>query len=862
MEFVWSPRGGELYVTREGEMVSLNARRQQITGDLYRLSASDGASGLLARNANSTRAPVVGDEIAFTRLADDGTATAVVYNPNARQERETGNVTFGALPQWNREGGTLFFVQDGKLRRSTRSERGTAFDAQTFPTNARVSSRGDRVAFLDKEGLWVTQGNETQNIAPQETGARMLPQFVWSNGGDKLAYVVTRDGFDPELWLADTTRNTTARIAQGGGLEHFANPAWSPDDAFVIFTRSPTGSTTANQSEVWRARADGSDVRAITQNLGEEVLPQYSPDGSALAFVRDGDVWVMQLNAEGLPQADTNAVQTNPRDFKTPRAGNAPRVPPGFIRVQHGAANACRSVPVGQIDWIDFETYVKRVVPAEVFASWDDDALKTQAVAARTYAWFWILQHDTSSFDVTDTTAYQYMCDTRYATTDSATDATRGQYLDYQGYMVFAAYGAENGDPTLTNTFGNPYLLGVDDPVGFMKTRAGNGIGYSQWGAQRWASQYDWNYQQILRHYYSNVTLETFAGNANDSTPPIGAIVVPWNHWGLVSNRIRFIINASDDSSGIASIDIRAQYTLSGNRNESIGTLIGSQREFIWDVSELPNQTNVVVTPILYDAAGNSSTGASITFDLDRKKPQGAMTGPATTTEKTVTLNLNALDAGGSGLAGMMFSNSWEWQGEAQSVEGNSGGIVSDPDALNGSALRGLAGTHAAGAWYGPYTTALPPNQPYRAYFRIKTDNVNMTSEIARLDVVTDNGITLLGLKSVRGVDLRTANEYQEFYVDFYYTGYSTNAPEFRVAYRAAASLWLDRILVVRSPIAYAPSTSWTLSNGYGNKRVLAKFVDGSGNVSADSIANVFFGENPPPALTPRSWLPFIIRER
>ena len=118
--------------------------------------------------------------------------------------------------------------------------------------------------------------------------------------------------------------------------------------------------------------------------------------------------------------------------------------------------------------------------------------------------------------------------------------------------MVFAAYGAENGDPTLTNTFSNPYLIDVDDPVSFNRARSGNGIGYSQWGAQRWATQYDWNYQQILLHYYLGIdmTVEA-AADGNDTTPPIGAIVSPWKNWGITTSQIRIVVNASDDNAGI-----------------------------------------------------------------------------------------------------------------------------------------------------------------------------------------------------------------------------------------------------------------------------------------------------------------------
>lgn len=859
MEFVWSPRGDALYVTRESKIVTLTRTRQQIIGDLYRVNVENGASELLAGRANTPRVSSGGDEIAFARLNDDRRAQAVVLDARTNQERAVGEISFGSPPQWNRTGDTVFFLYNGGMQRAKGTASSTLFRAKTFPDNARVSALADRVAYLDDEGLWVAQESARSQIARSENGAVVLPQFAWSNAGDKLAYTLTHDGFDPELWIADTTRSSQIEIAKGKGLEHLANLAWSPDDTRIIFTRTPTGSSAGNDSEIWRASTDGSETRALTQNNAEETLPQYAPDGRAIAFLRDGDVWLMELNADGIPQAqEINSPERAP-NFETARALNAGRTPPLTIRVRHDAANACRSVPLGQIDTIDFEMYVKRVVPAEVFPSWDDDALKTQAVATRNYAWFWILQHILWDYDVTDTTEYQYMCDMRYASTDNATEATRGQYLDYQGYMVFAAYGAENGDPTMTNTFNNPYLIGVDDPVGFMKTRAGNGIGYSQWGAQRWATQYDWNYQQILLHYYSNVTLEAPMLNGMDSSAPIGAIVAPWNQWGIASNRVRLLVNASDDLSGVAAIDLNAQYVLNGARSEIIATLQNGEREFVWDVSALPNQTDIVVTPVLHDANGNSANGASVSFDLDRKNPQGTLSAPATTTEQTITLNLEASDSGGSQLAGMMFSNDWEWQGENQFFQDNSASVVADPDALNGSALRGAAGVNPPGAWYGPYTNVLPTNQPYRAYFRLKTDNVNTTAEIALLDVVVDGGTSTLGIKRVRGTDFKAANAYQEFYVDFYYTGFSSNPLEFRAAYRANASLWLDRILVVRYPVSYAPRASWKLTDGNGNKRVVAKFLDGAGNVSSDAISTIFFGKVPPP---PRVWLPLLLQEK
>lgn len=864
LAFTWAPGGDALYLNRAGPVSQLGPERAQVTEDLEIAARSGNLRASIAHNANAARPSPDGREIAFTRLNADGSAALVRLDLATRRSVNENPVAWGTVPEWDRSGG-LVFIQDRALARATRTGNTRVFSAHELAADAVASPRGDRAAYVRDGVLWVVSAAGTARI---EANGQVLPQMSWAHDGELLAFISTQDGLDPELWIADTTRGTKRRLAQGR-LEHLANPAWSPDDTFVIFVRTGTGSAAASGSSVWRAAADGSSSRLVLRDAGELALPQYAPDGHALAFVRDGDLWVAELDAAGV------AAALPPRTVKAaPTTVATQETPPQWIRVRHDAANSCRNVPVGQIDTFDFETYVGRVVPAEVYPTWDDDALKTQAVAARSYAWFWILQHGGSAYDVTDSTAYQYFCDIQYAATDAATDQTRGQYLSWQGFIVFAAYGAENGDPTLTNTWGNPYLIGVDDPVGFGQTRAGNGLGMSQWGAQRWAAQFGWNYQQILAHYYTDTTVERPAAAAPDVTPPLGAILMPWSHWGVTSDQILIVVNGSDDTSGVARIDLNASYLAGGIRqNETIGTLIGPAREFVWNVSNLPNQNGVTVTPLLTDGNGNVASGASVTFDLDRKKPVGDVTAPATSLGSTVSLTVNASD-GGTGLAGMMFSNNWQWQGENQFVEANSGAVVSDADALNGSALRGIAGVNPGGLWYGPFTRDLPSNRSYRAYFRLKTDNAAATSEVAMLDVLVDGVAEPLGLKRVRGTDFRASGQYQEFYVDFEYAGASGSGLEFRVAYRGLASLWLDRVLVVSYPVPLAPSGAWELAPGTGDRTVIAKFSDHAGNVSADASAVIRVGAPPtssptpppatrtPPALHPRIWLPFLVRGR
>ncbi|HEY6041459.1 MAG TPA: SpoIID/LytB domain-containing protein, partial [Anaerolineae bacterium] len=688
----------------------------------------------------------------------------------------------------------------------------------------------------------------------------------------RVAFIVGREGGVTELWVISREGANAVRLARGE-MEFFNEMDWSPRSDALVFTRTPTGSNTNANSEIWRVQfgePSSNTLTRLTFNNLEEARPRFSPDGNSLAFLREGDVFVEPLAAfvppSGNPPTPTSEVPPAPALPEAPLAVSAQLTPPAFIRVSHTPANAgypnCRppTIAIGEIDVIPFETYVKWVTPSESPASWDPDALKSQAVAARTYGWRRILDRVGYTFDVYDSTADQAMCELKEAaSTDAATDQTRGQYLAYNGDIILAQYGAENSDPTTTTPNGlpyNQYLIAVDDPVGLARTLSGHGRGMSQWGAQRWATQYDWNYEQILLHYYSNTTLEAPFAPAPDITAPIGSLILPWSNWGVNSNRTLLVANASDNSSSIAGLDFIA--TFSNGVTATLAHLTGKPWQYVADASAVPNQNPILVSARIVDGAGNSFTGNPTRFALDRILPTGTMTAPAITAVPTITLNLNATDLGSSGLTSMAFSNNWVWEGENQYVDNAttpppSGAPVSDTDALNGSSMRGLVGTNPAGFWFGPYTTDLPFNQKYRAYFRVKTDNVLTTTEVAMLDVVVNAGSNVLGIKRLRGIDFRAANQYQEFYVDFYYSvACNPNCLEFRVAYRATANLWLDRILVVSYPEPYAPTKQWILPPGQGLQRVIAKFIDGAGNISADSSAFVKF--------TPTLFIPALLR--
>ncbi len=101
---------------------------------------------------------------------------------------------------------------------------------------------------------------------------------------------------------------------------------------------------------------------------------------------------------------------------------------------------------VRPVNQLPLEDYLKGVVPLEVFPSWNIEALKAQALAARTYA----VSHLKEDMD--DTTFYQvyggYAWKER---TTKAVDATKGQVITHKSKLIDAFYSASNGGMTENN---------------------------------------------------------------------------------------------------------------------------------------------------------------------------------------------------------------------------------------------------------------------------------------------------------------------------------------------------------------------------------------------------------------------------
>ncbi|RZI84878.1 MAG: SpoIID/LytB domain-containing protein [Microbacterium sp.] len=139
-----------------------------------------------------------------------------------------------------------------------------------------------------------------------------------------------------------------------------------------------------------------------------------------------------------------------------------------LLNLYHDGANhpyrgAMRLAAGHTINVLSLDNYLKGVVASEMPALWATQALRAQAVAARTYAAFERTANPNRSFHVYDTTRSQVYkgYTAEHPNTNAAITATAGRVVLYGGQLAFTQFSASNGGFTAKG--GKPYLVGKAD---------------------------------------------------------------------------------------------------------------------------------------------------------------------------------------------------------------------------------------------------------------------------------------------------------------------------------------------------------------------------------------------------------------
>jgi Tol biopolymer transport system component len=299
--------------------------------------------------------PGANGKIAFMTTRDAGDYEIYSMNPDGSSPtRLTSVADFDWNPAWSPDGTKIAWM----ARRT-----GTGF-GDVWKMNADGTSKvrltttngdtpawspdGTKIAYTGPgnpygNDVWVMNADGT-NQTRLTTWQNVDAYPAWSPDGTKIAFASDRAELNPftcgstcnqDIYVMNADGTNVTRLTTAPRIDDYPN--WSPDGTKLAFRTTRLFDTAPGNDEVYAINANGTGETNLTNNASSDNSPAWSPDGEKIAFAsqRDGgNHQIYAMNADGTNPtrlttngaASDSAPDWQPAAYDVPQASNVTNV--------------------------------------------------------------------------------------------------------------------------------------------------------------------------------------------------------------------------------------------------------------------------------------------------------------------------------------------------------------------------------------------------------------------------------------------------------------------------------------------------------------------------------------------------------
>ena len=228
------------------------------------------------------------------------------------------------------------------------------------------SPDGAKIAFVsDRDG-----GNEIYVMAADgsnqiklTTSQADVSEPEWSPDGSKIVYYSIIDMVTVTIYTMDADGSNRIELYSAAPWEIYPAPSWSPNGTQLAMECYGEGS---NPTDICVMDADGTNVSHLPNTAGGN-RPTWSPDGSMIAFERDGDIYVIAADGSNLINLTSSQATESWPDW-SPRGDKI-----AFQRFVNSTLQTCIMDADGSHQYVLVDQGITWCCPPKINFTWSPD---------------------------------------------------------------------------------------------------------------------------------------------------------------------------------------------------------------------------------------------------------------------------------------------------------------------------------------------------------------------------------------------------------------------------------------------------------------------------------------------------------